>query len=316
MSGVRMRGFTWWIAVVLSVAISAPCMAQGATDAAFQRARQLVNAGNGAAGRAVVDSVLRSTPEGSPTYGEALYWRARFAESAEQARLDYLRITIDYPLHARAADALLRLAQLEFARGDRAAARRYLDQLALEHGDGPTAAQGAFWLGRVLLEDGAVLDACAALAHAKEKTRAEDVELQGQITYYMQPCARARADSIARADSVSRALADSLRADSVAHAKKPPKGTAKPEGKSGKGAKGAVVNGPAWSAQVAAYAQQDDAERLAKKLRARGYEARVTADAPYRVRVGRFTKRAGAVGLVEKLRAAKMTAIVVEAERP
>jgi cell division septation protein DedD len=296
-----------------------PCAAQtAAADSALQRARRLVNAGNAAAGRAVVDSVVQATPEGSPAFAEALYWRATLAETAERARRDYLRITLDFPIHARAADAILRLAQFEFARGDRVAARRYLEQLALEHGDGPTAAEGALWTGRVLLEDGATLEACAALARAKARARPDDVELQGQITYYAQPCVRARADSVARADSASRAVADSARADSIARTRK---GSGRGAGRgatkgAGTGDKGAAARGPAWSAQVAAYAQRDDAERLAKKLRARGYEARVTVDRPYRVRIGRFGTRTAAAGLVEKLRSAKMAAIVVEAERP
>jgi len=287
--------------------------AQGAADPALARARQLVNSGSAAQGRALIDSVVRATPEGTAAFAEALYWRATLAESAEQARRDYLRITLEYPLHARAADATLRLAQLEFARGDRAAARRQLEQLALEHADGPTAAQGAYWMGRVLLEDGATLDACASLLRARAKAKPDDVELQGQITYYAQPCARAKADSAARADSIAAALADSVRADSIAkHKKTPAKGAAK--GATTRG--DAAVKGPAWSAQVAAYTQQDDAERLAKKLRARGYDARVTEDRPYRVRIGRFGTRALATALAEKLKAAKMAAIVVEAERP
>jgi cell division septation protein DedD len=307
--------------LALAAAVAFPCMAQGtATDSAVQRARRLASAGSAVAARAVVDSVLQATPEGSPAFGEALYWRAVLSESADQARRDYLRITIDYPLHARAADALLRLAQFEFASGDRDAARRHLEHLTLEYGDGATAAQGSYWLGRVLLEGGATLAACTAFARAKVKARGDDVELQGQITYYAQPCARTRADSIARADFASQAIADSVRADSIAKARKA-------SGKAtGRGAtKGAVkketnpphaATGPTWSAQVAAYTQRDDAERLAKKLRARGYEVRVTADRPYRVRIGRFETRAAAVGLVDKLKRAKMSAIVVEAERP
>ncbi len=293
------------VILTLSAGGALPALAQQASaDSVFQRARQLVNGGNATTGRAVVDSLLKATSEASPVYADGLYWRATLSESADQARRDYLRITLDYPLHARAADATLRLAQLEFARGDRAAARRQLERLSLEHSDGATAAQGAYWMGRVLLEDGAILDGCASLQRAKSKARPEDVELLGQISYYSQPCVRARADSVVHADSTAKATADSLaRLEASGKHKKPP--VAKNPAK-----------GPAWSAQVAAYTQPEDAERLATKLRARGFEARVTEDRPYRVRIGRFPARAGAVALVDKLKAAKMSAIVVEAERP
>lgn len=282
-------------------------------DSALARARRLVNEGNSVAGRAVVDSVLTATPEGSASYAEALYWRASLADATDRARRDYLRLTVEYATSPRAADALLRLAQMEFGRGDRGAARRLLDRLAFEYGDGPTAAQGAYWKGRVLLEDGALLEACSSFALAKLKTVQSDVELAGQIAFYSQPCARAKADaaarvmadSVARADSLAKALEKS-RADSLA--------------KAGRGASpksgGTHSKGPAWSAQIAAFAVREDAERLAKRLSARGHDARVTESKPYRVRIGRFGTRAAAAALVEKLRAAQMPAIVVEAERP
>ena len=315
----RARLFLAALPLLLAAGLPTPGAAQdAAADSALARARRLANAGNAAAGRAVVDSVLHATPESSAAFAEALYWQARLSASSDLARRDYLRITLDYPLDRRAADATLRLAQLEFARGDRDAARRLLTQLEIEHGNGPTGALGAYWMGRVLLEDGATLEACSALARATVRAPANDVELQGQISYYAQPCARARADSIARADSVTQARAESLRADSLARRRQSAgtKGRARGSLVDATKRAQASASGAAWSAQVAAYAQRSDAERVAKKLRARGYDARVTEARPYRVRIGRFATRGRAAALVEKLKAAKMAAIVVEAERP
>jgi cell division protein FtsN len=48
----------------------------------------------------------------------------------------------------------------------------------------------------------------------------------------------------------------------------------------------------------------------------RGYEARVTNEKPFRVRIGRYARRVEAVDLAAKLKDAKITAIVVEAEKP
>jgi cell division septation protein DedD len=308
---------------------SAPCHAQmavrgttSAAELAFHRAQQLVADGNGTAGRAIVDSIVAATREGSPEYADALYWRATLAESSDRARLDYLRVATGYALAPRAEDALFRLAQIAIEAGDRPSAKKYLSRMAAEHADGHLRAQGAFWTGRLLLDDGATLPACDALAQAKAKVAAADVELMNQITYYSQPCARAiqqaeaaRTDSITRADSVIRADS-ATRADSVTRAAAlatKVKGTRKTVEKS---SGHTASKGPAWSAQVAAYTAKEDADRLAAKLTARGYEARVTAEKPYRVRIGRFSSRAGAVELADQLRAVKMTAIVVEAEKP
>ncbi len=196
------------VAIVLCALIAPAARAQaGADDSIVVRVQRFASDGNAAAGRALVDSVLGAAKEGSPAYVNALFARASIAESADAARKDYLRIALDYSISPRAEDALLRLAQLEIARGDRAAAKQYLERLALEHPAGASRAQGAYWLGRVLLDDGAVGPACASLAEAKARVAPSDVELANQVTYYSRPCAAFRhtADS-ARADSVDKAL--------------------------------------------------------------------------------------------------------------
>jgi|BarGraNGADG00212_1021973.scaffolds.fasta_scaffold06338_2 cell division septation protein DedD len=317
----------------LLLAAAAPVVrAQGgATDSTLVRVQRLASNGNAAAGRALADSVLGTAKEGSPTYVEALFARASIAESADAARKDYLRIAVDYSISPRAEDSLLRLAQMEIARGDRAAAKQYLERLALEHPGGASRAQGAYWLGRVLVDEGALVPACASLAEAKARVTPSDVELANQITYYARPCAAvqraadsARADSIdkvmkaARTDSIARA-GSAAKAENTAKkkAKALPKTKAKaPLKKEAPKAAAPETKGPGWSAQVAAYDSPEDAQRLAKKLSDRGYEARVTNEKPFRVRIGRYARRAEAVDLVAKLKDAKITAIVVEAEKP
>ena len=142
--------------MVWCAAVASASGAQAAADDSIVvRVQRFASDGNAAAGRTLVDSVLGAAKEGSPAYVNALFARATIAESADAARKDYLRIALDYSISPRAEDALLRLAQLEIARGDRAAAKQYLERLALEHPAGVSRAQGAYWLGRVLLDDGA-----------------------------------------------------------------------------------------------------------------------------------------------------------------
>jgi cell division septation protein DedD len=325
------------VAILLCAAIAPAAGAQAGTDDSIVvRVQRLASDGNAAAGRALVDSVLGAEKEGSPAYVNALFARASIAESADAARKDYLRIALDFSISPRAEDALLRLAQLEIARGDRAAAKQYLERLALEHPAGSSRAQGAYWLGRVLLDDGAVGPACASLAEAKARVAPSDVELANQVTYYSRPCAAfrhaadsahadsadkvlkaARADSVARADSISKAAAAEAKAAAAA-AKKTAKAAPKKQPPKKEAPKPAPsdAKGGGWSAQVAAYDTQEEAERLAKKLNDRGYETRVTNEKPFRVRIGRYTRRADAIDLVAKLKDAKIAAIVVEAEKP
>ncbi len=101
----------------------------------IQRAQRLVNDGNGAEGRALMDSLLNAIEPRSPDEAEVLYWRAALAESWDQAQRDYLRVMLEHERSAFAASSMLRLAQGELMRGDRDAALRYLDRLLAEAPD-------------------------------------------------------------------------------------------------------------------------------------------------------------------------------------
>ncbi|HEY3287624.1 MAG TPA: SPOR domain-containing protein [Gemmatimonadaceae bacterium] len=257
-----------------------------------------MNDGDGKAGRALVDSALAAAPTGSPAYVEALYWRGVLAEEGDAARTDLLRVAIEFPLSPRASEALLRLAQLEFTRGDRMTALRHLDRLAREHPTAPSRAAGRYWAGRVLLEDGKPADACAALREGKRLAASSDIELINQIDYYARPCDAIEADAKARADSTA---ADSTRATTDTK-------RATADAKRSTGTKGK------WSVQLAAYGSKSEAQALVKRLKARGVDARVTPTKPWRVRVGHYKSRADAAEAAREFSTRKSKAIVVEAE--
>ncbi len=268
---------------------AASASAQAGADV-FARARRLVDQGDAKAGRALVDSALAAASAGSPAYAEALYWRGVLAEEGEAARTDFLRVAIEFPLSPRASDALLRLAQLEFTRGDRAAAQRHLDRLEREHPEAPSRAAGRYWTGRLLLEDSKPADACMALRDARRLAPASDVELLNQIAYYARPCDAIERDAKSRADSVA---ADSTRRAAQQRA--------------------AAARGK-WSVQLAAYSDRSAALALVKRLAAKGVDARVTPTKPWRVRVGHFVTRAEAAEEARKLSTKRSKALVVEAE--
>jgi cell division septation protein DedD len=332
------------VAAVMLAAAVPPARAQGvAGDSLLVRVQRLASDGQTAAGRALVDSALGAAKEGSPAWIEAVFACAAIAESADGARRDYLRIALDYSASPRAGDSLLRLAQMEIARGDRAAAKQYLERLELEHPLEATRAQGAYWLGRVLLDEGALVRACASLAEAKASAAPADVEFVNQIAYYSRQCAAvqraadsaradsvekirkaARADSVARAAAIAKAAAAEKKKEKTATKKESPAPAAKdaplapPAPVATKEAPAAAteVKGRSWSVQVAAYNTPEEAQGLVKKLGDRGFDVRITNERPFRVRIGRYARRSDAVDMVGKLASAKITAIVVEAEKP
>lgn len=157
-------------------------------DPIFVRAQALVSDGNGVAGRALIDSVIAKTPPTSQLYPQALFWRATLAANAAEAESDYKHIVVDYPLAPQAEDALLRLAQLELARGDREGALAHLQRIPRDYPRSRSLARASYWTARVLFEKNDVANACAANASALAQTDASEVELRNQVQYQGQRC--------------------------------------------------------------------------------------------------------------------------------
>src|ERR1035437_7038761 len=149
-------------------------------------------------------------------------------------------------------------------------------------------------------------------AEAKASALAADVEFVNQIAYYSRPCAAvqhaadstradsvdkakkiARTDSIARADAIAKTAAAETKKRKTVAKTEPPKPVAKsespaPEAKKESSAPvAAETKGRIWSVQVAAYNSREEAQGLAKKLGDRGFDARITNEKPFRVRIGR-----------------------------
>jgi cell division protein FtsN len=168
--------------------------AMTAADSAIQRAQALVAQGHTDQGRTLVDSILGVTPPASPAYASALYARASLATNADIAEDDYRRITVEYATSPRASYALLRLAQLELARGDRAQAADHLARLTREQlpgQSGITYARTELQVGLAYFDLQDMAHACAALAGARNAAPTTDVELRNRIEYNVQRCPRA-----------------------------------------------------------------------------------------------------------------------------
>ena len=291
-------------------ALSLPMQAQTVTasDPVFRRAQRLVNEGNGATGRAVVDSVLAATAENEPRHVEAMFWSATLSESAARAEQDYLKLTVEHALSPWAGEALLRLGQLQYARGGRSLALRHFERLVTEHSEGLLAAQGSFWKGRVLLEQGDAPRACAALTAAKGSAPASAIELRNQIDYYAQRCVGVDTASVSAPPGGAAAGRDSVSTRPAGRDAGAPAPTTRRTPP-------APAADAGWTIQVAAYKTAAEAKRAAQKLTARGFSARVDGDAaPYRVRVGRYATRGDAAAASARMKKRKLSGIVVRAE--
>jgi TolA-binding protein len=298
-------------------------------DAAFTRAQEMASDGNSAAGRLLVDSVIRATSPTSPIYPQALFYRATLATNAADAESDYRHIVVDYPLAPQAEDALLRLAQLELARGDRDDALGHLQRIPRDYPRSKSLARASYWIARVLFEKNDIAGACAANANAMAQTSEGEVELRNQIQYQSQRCASyAAAKDVTpptvAADSSPPAAATTnpvqvpakqpMTLPTKARDTEPsvvePK-TPVPTAAEVKNAPASAVGTRSYSVQVAAYNKKPQAEKLAASLEKRGYQARVDGvAAPFRVRIGRYTTAREAEVALKEIKSKGMAGFV------
>jgi len=264
-------------------------------DSVLQRAEQMVGEGHAVAGRALVDSVLAATPQGTPKYAEVLFTKASLAPTAFETERDYQRVTVEYPSSPRADDALLRLAQLELARGSKDEAKQHLMRLDRDRPATDTPPRTNLSIAHAWFELGEAEHACAALSAAHSATPSSQIELIHQLDYAAQPCAGLAAPAPAPAPTpVVASVPAPAPAPVVAKPTPAPVSTA-----SGK-----------YTVQVAAYDTRGAAEELAAKLKDRGFDVRVWGTAaPFRVRIGHYPTR-GAADVVAK----QMSGFVTEAE--
>lgn len=255
-----------------------------------RRAQRLVNEGNGAEGRALLDTLLERTEPRSAAEAEGLYWRATLAESWEIAQRDYLRLMLEHERAPRAADAMLRLAQGEVARGDREAALRFLERLTREAPESGARAEAGLWHGRLLIERGARAEGCAMLRSTRGRVRAGALELENQYDYLLRGCSSE--SSAAATPPATPPPTPPTPAAPTPPATTPPPVANAPAPSAPAAAPATSTGATTWSVQVGAFGTKTEADGFAAELRTLGFQARVDGtSAPFRVRFGRYATR-------------------------
>ena len=330
-------------------------IARPATDSLYRHARRLVAEGNGVAGRALVDSLLRAADPAMPAYGDALYWHGALAPTAAEAERDYRRVIVEYPLAYYADDALLAIAELEQARGDRAGALAHLQRFVREHPASQGRGVAALGAARLAFEQRDTKLGCSMIAAARTSVSMSDVELRNQVEYYGRQCpgtsvtsettpvvsapiasapiasAPVAAPAVTRpAPSVASAPARHA-PDSAPISTMPAPVTPKPRSAPAQPAlarRDSAVRTTArsdvarpgrgmYTIQVAAYDTRPPAEQLVRKLATRGVKARVSGTTkPFRVRLDFYRTRQEATKAVAGLKARGIIGFVAQEVPP
>jgi cell division septation protein DedD len=277
----------------LGTALLAPRSAPAQSDPRLTAAVRLAQEGQSDSARAVAGRLLASLAPADPLYPEALYTTGLLAATERDRRVQLRRVVVEFAESAWADDALLQLAQLDYATGNPSSTVRQIDQLLLDYPTSPLVAVAAFWGARAAADrrDGG---AACRLADAGLAVAGSDVELRNQLEFQKTRCqslSSLAADSsrAAAADSITRARADSLsraRADSASRARAPARTR-----------RGFYVQISAVNTQAAASIEVERAKRD-------GFPAAAMKEGGFfKIRAGSYPSRAAADAALKQIKA-------------
>lgn len=276
----------------------APTRSSAQSDPRLVTAVRLAQDGLSDSARAVAGRILTATQPTDSLYPEALYTMGLLAATEQNRRLYLRRVAVDYAQSAWADDALLQLAQLDYAAGNAAAAARQLDQLLRDYPGSPLTPQAAFWGARAAGDRRESALACR-MADIGLAAVGDDIELRNQLEFQKQRCQglgamAAESTRAAAADSIARAEADSLaraRADSVARARRSARPPPRPTARAASG----------FYVQVSAVKTRAAADADAARIRRAGQTPVIMAEGGFlKVRAGAFpTREAAATAATE-----------------
>jgi cell division septation protein DedD len=278
----------------------------GQNDPRLRAALVLVQSGRADSARALVRRLLATLPPQDSVYPEALYTQGMIAPDAASAATSLQRVVVEYGWSPWADDALLRLAQLNYAQGDPAGAAQTAERLRRDYPDSPLKARADFWGARGYFDLRDEPHGCVLIQEALSGA-GEDVEFRNQVSYYAARCggtAAAPPAAAAPATGTPVPAASSSPAPSPSPTAPPPApvapGTVPAPGDSAKPA--APV---AYTVQVLAVKSAAQVDELLTRLKVMGFaDAHVVRDTSgfLKVRVGRFLTRQDAQRVQQRLR--------------
>lgn len=150
------------------LALAAPAASAAAAQDRLARAEDFLWDGDADAARRLLAEWFerQSAAATGAERGRALLLRARLALDPAAAERDYLEVIHAYPGSPAGPEALLRLAQWTFYRGELDRAASYLDRLAADYPAWRRHDEALVWLARARYALGRRREACAAAAAA------------------------------------------------------------------------------------------------------------------------------------------------------
>lgn len=280
---------------------SSPAAAQ--TDPRLVAAVRDAQEGRADSARAAVRLLLAATAVGDALYPEVLYTVALTASDATERERALQRIVVEYPVSPWTDDALLLLAQSDYAGGNLPGTVRDLERIRNDFPASPVLARASVWAARTYFEMRNQSAACRWVALGLARA-GDDVESRDQLAFQAQRCGnRPEVAASPAAPSPSQSPASQPRAEPPLPVDTPTARTpdparviapvARPEA-----AQPVPVSAPVsapYRIQLAAAGSQAEADAIVRGLQTKSIDADVTADKGYyKVRSGQFRTAAEA----------------------
>ena len=275
--------------------------------------------------RATLRGMLTSTPPTDPFYPQVLYTAALVAPTASEMQRTLQRVAVEHPLSMWTDDALLKLAQLEYASGNLPGSVRHLERLRADFPASPVLGAAAFWAARTYFDMREQRPACRWVGAGTAALRPDDSELRSQLRFFSERC-----PATLLAEGSAGVLPPSARVETappapipVAATPPPARDSASPDTSPAPGSapRDTVVvvpradeepPGPVFRVQVVAAATREMANESVQRLRTLGIPARVVTEGAFlKVRAGEFTDREDAAELLRRLRGEFTGAFIV-----
>ncbi len=262
--------------------------AQAQNDPRLVEAVRVAREGLPDSARAITARLLNTMPRTDPAYAELLYTIALVAPTEQDRRLYLRRVAVEFASSGWADNALLHLAQLDYASGNAEAAQRQVGQLLADYPESDVVAEAALWGARAAFDRNDPRIACAWLASGIAAAGG-DIELRNRLEFLNLRCQDLPQDSV---PPVEPAPVPPPTPAPPPPPPPPPPPAPRP------------TAGPAWLVQVAAASDQATVDRLVAALREMGYEPSVIPGPGnlQKVRAGRWSTRALAQAEVARLR--------------
>ena len=263
----------------LLAALAAVAVLAGAPAAHAQQDPRLIEAvrvareGLPDSARALTARLLAEVQRTDALYPELLYTIALVASTEQDRRLYLRRVVVEHANSPWADNALLQLAQLDYAAGNPEATQRQVNQLLSDYPGSEVTAEAALWGARAAFDRNDPGLACAWVASGVAAS-GSDVEMRNRLNFLNLRCQ------------------DPVPATPPAPDPTPPPAPSPPAG-------------PSWHIQVAALSDRVAIDRTMAAIREMGLEASVVPGpgALQKVRAGRWTTRAQAQAEVARVRA-------------